>query len=147
MRFVTRHPLSELATVRREMNGLLRSFDRALSGPTSAAASAVPPFNLHEAEDAVILTAELPGLEPEAVEVSVKADEVTVSGEWPTPEAPEGGQWLRRERPRGRFARSLRLPFTPPADGVEAEFRRGVLTLVLHKPTENQPRRIEVKAR
>ena len=146
MRFVTRHPFAELDTVRREMNGLLQSFDRALSTPRSNAESSAPPFNVHEAEDAVILTAELPGLDPEAVEVAVKADEVTVSGAWPSSETPEGGQWLRRERPRGAFSRTLRLPFTPPVDGVEAEFRHGVLTLVLNKPEERQSRRITVKA-
>lgn len=145
MRFVT-HPFAELDSVRREMNGLLRSFDRALSAPPAAADSSVPPFNLHEAEDAVLLTAELPGLELEAVEVSVKADEVTVSGAWPTAETPEGGQWLRRERPRGSFSRTVRLPFTPPVDGVSAEFRHGVLTLTLNKPTEQQSRRIAVQA-
>ncbi|NNJ25203.1 Hsp20/alpha crystallin family protein [Alienimonas chondri] len=150
MRFVTRSPLAELPfaqldNVRQEMNGLLRSFDRALSGPSSSADSSVPPFNLHEAEDAVILTAELPGVDPAAVEVSVKADEVTVRGAWPTAETPEGGHWLRRERPRGEFARTVRLPFTPPVDGVEAQFARGVLTLVLDKPAEKQARRIEVK--
>ena len=142
-------PLAEFDAVRREMNGLLRSFDRALQTP--AADAAVPPLNLHEAEDAVILTAELPGLDPANVEVSVKADEVTVAGAWPKEEAPTGGNggghWLRRERPRGSFTRTVRLPFAPPADGVEAEFSRGVLTLVLNKPAEKQPRRIEVKAR
>ncbi|WP_165700708.1 Hsp20/alpha crystallin family protein [Alienimonas californiensis] len=147
MRFVTRHPFAELDDVRREMNGLLRSFDRALSNPSAAADAALPPFNLHEAEDAVILTAELPGLDPEAVEVSVKADEVTVRGAWPAVETPENGHWLRRERPRGEFSRTVRLPFTPPVDGVEAEFARGVLTLVLNKPAERQARRIEVKSR
>ena len=146
MRFVTRHPFAELDSVRREMNGLLRSFDRALSDPRADGDPAVPAFNLHEAEDAVILTAELPGLDPQAVEVSVKADEVTVAGAWPAVETPEGGHWLRRERPRGSFTRTVRLPFVPPVDGVEAEFRHGVLTLVLNKPTEQQARRIAVKA-
>ena len=151
MRFVTRHPfaelpLSQMDTVRREMNGLLRSFDRALTS-SEGAGPAAPAFNLHEAEDAVILTAELPGVDPGAVEVSVKADEVSLEGEWPAADSPEGAHWLRRERPRGSFRRTLRLPFTPPVDGVEAEFARGVLTLTLPKPTEEQARRIEIKAR
>ena len=145
-----RNPLAEFDAVRREMNGLLRSFDRAVQ--TGGGDGNVPPFNVYEADDAVVLTAELPGLEPDKVEVSVRADEVTLSGEWPAAEVPSGGEngesgghWLRRERPKGRFSRTLRLPFTPPVDGAEATFERGVLTLVLNKPAETQPRRVEVK--
>ena len=139
------------------MNGLLRSFDRSVpracpdaeagTAHAGAADASVPPFNLYEAEDAVLLTAELPGLDPEAVEVSVQADEITVQGAWPSAEAPEDGRWLRRERPRGTFSRTVRLPFTPPVDSVEAEFARGVLTLLLKKPAETQARRINVSAR
>ena len=144
---LTRGPLAEFDAVRRDMNGLLRSFDRALqTAPATGGGAAAPPLNLHEAEDAVILTAELPGLDAGDVEVSVRADEVTVSGKWPTAETPEDGHWLRRERPRGEFRRTLRLPFTPPVDGVTAEFSRGVLTLALNKPEETKPRKIEVKA-
>ena len=141
------NPLTEFDAVRREMNGLLRSFDRAAGQAAQSAGAGVPAFNVHEAEDAVILTAELPGLDPDAVEVSVRADELTVKGAWPTAEAPEDGHWLRRERPRGSFERSVRLPFVPPADGVTAEFDRGVLTLVLHKPEETKARTVKVTAK
>ena len=150
---LSRGPFAELDAVRREMNGLLRSVDRAAR--EAGGDGNVPPFNVYEADDAVVLTAELPGLDPEKVEVSVRADEVTVSGEWPASEAPAGdgatgdggaggGHWLRRERPKGRFSRTVRLPFTPPVDGAAAEFARGVLTLTLNKPAETQPRRVQV---
>lgn len=149
-----RGPFADLDAVRREVNGLLRSFDRR---PADGGGN-VPAFNVYEADDAVVLTAELPGLGPDAVEVSVRADEVTVAGEWPAGETPSpeepasggasdgagGGHWLRRERPKGRFTRTLRLPFTPPVDGATAEFDRGVLTLTLNKPAETQPRRVAV---
>ena len=143
---VARGPLAEFDAVRREMNGLMRSFDRALQTPAGDGGPAVPPLNFYEAEDAVLVTAELPGLEAGHVEVSVRADELTVSGSWPVADAPENGHWLRRERPRGEFRRTVRLPFVPPADGVSAEFARGVLTLELKKPEETRPRRIDVKA-
>ena len=146
-----RNPLAEFDAVRREMNGLLRSFDRAAGQAArpagTSAGAAVPAVNTFESDDAVVLTAELPGLAPEDVEVSVLADEVTLSGSWPAAETPEGTHYLRRERPRGQFTRTLKLPFTPPADGVTAEFAAGVLTLTLNKPAETQPRKIEVKAR
>ena len=142
MRNTVRSPFAELDAVRREMGGLMRSVDRAAR--TAGGDGNVPPFNVYEADDAVVLTAELPGLDPEKVEVSVRADEVTVSGEWPASEAPEQGHWLRRERPKGTFSRTVRLPFTPPVDGAAAEFARGVLTLTLNKPAETQPRRVSV---
>ena len=146
MRTAPRDPFAELDAVRREMSGLMRSVDRAAR--TAGGDGNVPPFNVYEADDAVVLTAELPGLDPEKVEVSVRADEVTVSGEWPASETPgdgeNAGHWLRRERPKGQFSRTVRLPFTPPVDGAAAEFARGVLTLTLNKPAETQPRRVEV---
>ncbi len=107
--------------------------------------SAYPPVNLYETGEAYVLTAELPGIAPEDLEISLEGSTVTLRGERkPTPE--EGASVHRRERPSGAFRRAFDLPVPIDGDNVEAVHRNGVLTLRLPKAPEHRPRQISVKA-
>jgi HSP20 family protein len=109
-------------------------------------ATAYPPLNVWEDDDNFYVEAELPGLKPDAIDVSVtEGDQLTIAGAR-APAAPAGGAWLRQECGYGRFSRTVTLPAEVDADAVAAAYDAGVLTLTLPKLEQAKPKRIAVKA-
>lgn len=141
-------PFTEL---RAEMNRLRDEMDRLFgrwggTGRLLFSATTYPPMNVWEDDDRLYVEAELPGLELKDLEIFVNAgNQLTVKGNRQEPVL-EQGAWHRRERGFGSFARTLELPSHVDADKVEAQFKCGVLTVVLPKAAEARPRRIEVRA-
>ena len=115
-------------------------------GRPDTGSGGLPRVNLWGGAEGLVLVAELPGLQADAIEVRVLRDTLTLAGEYPEPELAEGARVLRSERPRGRFQRSFRLPFAPDPERVEARCSRGVLEVHLRRPAELEPRKIEVQA-
>lgn len=107
--------------------------------------NAVPSLNVKTDEDRLIITTEIPGIDPDHLDVSVTAKNATIHAAYPDRELKEGEQWMLRERPRGKFERSLDLPFEVDPDQAEATFDDGVLTLTLHRPEEHKPKKVTVK--
>lgn len=105
-----------------------------------------PAVNIWQGTDSTAVTAELPGVEPADIDIQVKQDLLTISGERKPPQGDEGATWHRRERGFGRFSRAVRLPWRADPDKVEARFEHGVLQIELHRPDEDKPRRIDIKA-
>ncbi len=106
----------------------------------------VPAVDVEEREDAVRLAFEVPGVDPDAIEVTVHDRVLTVSGERTFARAEGGRTAYRLERRHGRFARSLTLPKTVDPDRIRARYEHGVLHLELPKRPEAQPRRIAIAA-
>ena len=139
----TRGSLGGFDSLRREMDEL---FDRfAVQPATGAAHGAFPPVNLYESQDGYVLTAELPGVAPEALEIALEGATLTLRGERKA-DLEEGASVHRCERPSGPFRRAFELPVPIDADKVEAVHRHGVLTLRLPKAPEHRPRQIRVQA-
>ncbi|MCA8879315.1 MAG: Hsp20/alpha crystallin family protein [Rhodobacteraceae bacterium] len=105
-----------------------------------------PAVNVWQNAEAVAVTAELPGVEADEIDITVKENVLTLSGERKAPEVAEGSRWHRRERGYGKFSRAIRLPFEADAAKVEARFTNGILHVVIGRPDEEKPRRIEIKA-
>jgi HSP20 family protein len=131
--------------LRRGMDDLLHRVLPAGGAVPAARAGAYPALNLYETPDGYVLTAELPGVAGDAIDVSVEGDRVTLRGERRS-ERPTEASIHRRERPTGEFRRALQLPVPIDADKVEATYRSGVLTLRLPKAAEHRPRQIRVRA-
>jgi HSP20 family protein len=131
-------------------NRLFEQMDR-LFGPIGfdspqAFPAPYPPLNVWEDEDNLYIEAELPGLKPEDIDVSVaEGDQLTIAAQR-TPNAPEGGAWLRQECGYGRFSRTITLPAEVNAEAVEASSEAGVLTITLPKMEEAKPKKVAVKA-
>jgi HSP20 family protein len=105
-----------------------------------------PLVNLAEDDDSLYLTAELPGVDPASLDLSIKSDTLTLKGSKRTDV--EGGEvnYHRRERAGGSFRRSLTLPVKIQAEAVEAGFKNGVLTVRLPKAAEARAHQISVKS-
>ena len=133
------------SSVWRDMSRLQREMSHLLGG-TSAPINSYPAMNLYAGDEGVILTAELPGLEPDDLEITVLGETLTLSGSRNMGEAQEGVKYHRRERSQGHFNRTVQLPFVVDSEGVEAKFTNGVLHVVLPRAEEDKPRKISVSA-
>ena len=98
-----------------------------------------------EADD-YILSAYVPGVKAEELQIEILEDVVSIKGEF-IDESTEDTQFLRRERPTGSFARSMRLPTLLNASGAEAEVVNGVLKLRVPKAEEAKPKQIKVNVK
>jgi HSP20 family protein len=134
-------PWGPFGALRREMDELFDRFGALSTAPRTA----FPAVNLYETEDAYVLTAELPGIAPEDLDISLEGSTLTLRGERRTPSF-EGASVHRSERPAGHFRRAIDLPVPVDGEKVEAVHRHGVLTLRLPKTPEHRPRQIAVKA-
>jgi HSP20 family protein len=132
------------------LNRMTEQFRRAFgddlpTGPTLNR-SGFPTLNAWQDGQAFYVEAEIPGLGLEDLEITLpEADLVSIKGLRKAP-APEGAQWLRRERACGSFERQFRLPGPVAGDDVEATLASGVLTVKLPKAPEIRPRKIAVRS-
>jgi HSP20 family protein len=103
-----------------------------------------PPVNIWGSADGVIVTAEIPGVSPDNLDITVQQVTVTLRGKRDPEAAGEGVTVHRQERPFGDFVRTIVLPFRVDGDKVSAHFERGILRLDLPRPEQDKPRKVKV---
>jgi HSP20 family protein len=130
----------------KEMARLLDEYSRSTGFETGRRENCVPRLNAYSNEDGLLLTLEVPGVEPKELEISVRDHVLTIKGEVPAHPHKEGESFLRSERRTGSFLREVTLPFRVTDDHVKAEYRHGVVKLAIAKPEEEKPRRIAIQA-
>lgn len=130
----------------REMQRLQREMGRVFSGMEQPLSQEDPLVNAWVGEQDVVIVAELPGVDPAKVDISVVGDTLTISGSREAVPLKEGESYHRQERGYGRFSRSLQLPFHVEAAKVEAKYERGILKITLPRAEADKPRKIAVKA-
>lgn len=135
----------------REMDRLRRDFDRLFDSSVPRVyrqrARAFPAVNFWtNDEEGAIVTAELPGVDAEAINISVTADTLTISGRRDREEGAAAEQYHRREQSYGEFSRTVQLPYTVNSEAVEASLDKGVLRIVLPRAEAEKPKQIAVKA-
>jgi HSP20 family protein len=132
------------------MQRLQREMNRLLSGtsrwPGLSVAPTYPAMNVWSDQDGAVVTAELPGINPEEIDISVQNDTLTLGGSRQPDEVKEGKIFHRRERRSGSFTRSLQLPFQVEPGQVEASYAKGVLSITLPRAEADKPRKIAIKA-
>ena len=138
-----RHPVHQL---RDDMDRLLTGvFGPWAEGVLPGASRGQPAVNMWEADDAVMVELEVPGLQGDQVDISVVGNQLSLKIDRPELKQ-EGVTYHRRERPVGSFTRVLQLPVEVDADRVQAELTDGVLTITLPKAESAKPRKIQVTA-
>lgn len=138
------------AAMRREMDRLFDEMTRSFGLPRTAAGETVlaPRVDVRETEKAIVVQAELPGVDEKDVEIEYADGVLTIRGEKKLEqreEAEEKGYYLM-ERAYGAFLRRIPMPVEIDENGIEAHFEKGVLTVTLPKKPEVQPRRIQIRA-
>lgn len=133
--------LREMRRTQEEMN---RLFGGLRFPPSLSLRTEFPPINLWAGADGAIVTAEVPGVNPDQIDVTVHQDTVTLHGKRDPEVIDENAIVHRQERQHGAFTRTVMLPFRVDANKVSARFDRGVLTLELPRPEMDKPRHIKV---
>jgi len=135
--------LRELDEARRDMERLFDS----LTGYTGLRSAGVfPAINVSEEADSYHVRAELPGIKTDDLEITMENDTLTISGERKPANGDETASYHRREREWGAFRRSFSLPGRVDANGVEARYANGILTVTLPKSADTRPKQIAVHA-
>jgi len=111
----------------------------------NAGASWVPPVDIFEDQTAIRIVAEVPGVSPDAVKISLENNLLTINGTKQQVAEERTERVHRYERTYGTFERSFTLPATVDADAIQASYEHGVLTVTLPKAEKARPRQIEVK--
>jgi len=141
-------PLNEMVSLRSAMDRLFEdSFVSPMSFRTiSGGETITPPIDVHETADELVVTAALPGMKAEDVEITMTGQTLTLRGEFKADESITRDQYLYRERRFGSFNRTLQLPVRVQGDQARASFDDGVLTLTIPKAEEVKPRQIRINA-
>ncbi len=135
-------PWREMERFQREINQLLgETFDESRPGY----APGFPAINVWANQDGAVVTAELPGVNPEDIDITIVGQTLTISGSREPEDLGEDVKLHRQERGFGKFARSFELPFLIDDAKVEAMFEKGVLHLSLPRAEADKPRKITVK--
>ena len=134
--------IHEMDDLQREMEKIFRGLSFAPAFPALQQNSAL---KLRDAGEFFVVTAALPGIDGDKLDIRILGRHLTLSGEFVAAEVPETAVWHRRERNAGRFENSLQLPANVDADQIEAEYKHGVLSIKLPKTASAVPKKINVK--
>ncbi|ACL05766.1 Hsp20/alpha crystallin family protein [Desulfatibacillum aliphaticivorans] len=145
MQLVPWRTLGEVSARANELEDLWnRYFDLARPFRTMSAPW-TPTTDVKETEETIVVTAELPGAEPEQIHVDFSDGVLTIKGEKKGETEEKGAHHYYKERYSGNFLRSFQLPCRVLADGAQANFEKGVLTVTLPKALEDQKTKIDVQ--
>jgi HSP20 family protein len=142
IRFQDLDPVRHLLALQEELDRFQRNPGFSL-GPSGH--GAFPSVNLFEGRDGMVVIAELPGVEPEALKVAGQGRTLTISGERRRETPTDSAGYHRRERPFGEFSRSIQLPENFDLANATAACAAGVLTVRVPKSESAKPRQIKVQ--
>ena len=104
-----------------------------------------PAMDVYEEGDTLVVEAQLPGMRPDDLEVTVERGVLTISGQTELEQERKERNYLLREKRSGRFTRSLQLPATYRTEECQANFENGVLRLSFPKAEEAKPRHLQIR--
>lgn len=142
MRLVRYNPWAVLDALHNPLGGIML---RQTCGSDSGPVSWSPAVDVHEEPSRFVLRSDLPGINPEDVELTIDQGVLTIKGERSAEHKTENGNYRHVERRYGAFQRSFKLPETADPDGVEASYNQGVLEISLAKKEQAQPRKIRIE--
>nr|BAL54092.1 heat shock protein Hsp20 [uncultured Gammaproteobacteria bacterium] len=139
-------PWSLMERLERDMERSLESMRRLFRpGEETAAAVWAPAVDIKEESNRYVVQADLPGVKPEDIEVTLQNGVLTIKGERQTEAKEEKENYRRVERFYGSFFRRFTLPESVDEEKIEANYDKGVLTVSIPKKPEVQPKKISVK--
>ena len=146
MALVRYDPWSLLDRFQRELNQYTLGSDMVESDNSNVVTSHWrPAVDIKEEADRFVIHADIPGVDPKDIEITMEGGMLTIKGERKSEKRDEGEGYKRVERVSGTFYRRFSLPDTADAERIEAKGKNGVLEVILPKQEKVQPRRITVK--
>jgi HSP20 family protein len=138
-------PFQDMLSLQDEMN---RVFDRAFGQTTrdQGGRAWAPALDIAERKDAYLVSVELPGVNPDDIDVTLENNLLSIQGERRRRQDSADEQVHRVERAYGTFRRAVSLPTTVQADAIQASYEHGVLQLLVPKAEEAKPRKIAIAA-
>ena len=138
-------PFTSLAGLQRDMGRIFGNGLRAVDSNFSARECRwAPAIDIREDGNSYVLSADLPGVQREDVDITMDRNVLTIRGKREAPDPGEDGKVLRSEHVTGTFYRRLTLPETVNREDISAKYENGVLEVVLPKGADAQPRKIAV---
>lgn len=137
------NPFVELDEIQQRLNRLF--MDRTAKGGETNFADFMPPVDIEESEAAFIVKADLPDVKKEEIKIHVQDGVLAIEGERTREKEDKGKRFHKIEREYGRFVRRFALPSEIETEKVLAEFKDGVLTVMLPKAPAAKPKMIDVK--
>lgn len=138
-------PFRDMVSLREKMN---RMFDDVFSGPGEdkemSPSSWAPSVDIYETENALVLTAEVPGIEEKDIEIKIEDNTLSLRGERKFQKETKEENYHRIERTYGSFFRAFTLPHSVDADNIRAEHENGVLKVTMPKRREIKPRKVKI---
>jgi HSP20 family protein len=131
----------------RMMTRMQRDMNRLFNNVSLQDRGVYPAVNLWSNNDKALLIAELPGYEPENIHISVRNDELILSGKRDPIQLKENEQYHRQERLFGQFERRISLPFRVEENKIEANYEQGVLCISLPRADADKPKKITIKSK
>ena len=137
-------PFFDVAKTLEEFERMFGAAGRPI-GLRSVPRGTFPPINIYNQGDTAILTAEIPGVDAQNLELTVFGDSVTLKVERKD-ETTEEERFYRKERPTGTFTRTVTLPDSVDPDTVKATYNNGVLKVQMNKAKEAKAKKIQIKS-
>jgi len=142
MAIVRYDPFRELFQASDQLNRFFGGWPRR---EEELAITAFPTVDIYEDGEGITLTADLPGIDPKAVDVKVENNTLSISGERKLEKEEKKDQYHRIEKWYGTFNRAFTLPNTVDVEKVKAEHKNGLLRVFLPRREETKPRQVKVK--
>jgi HSP20 family protein len=145
-------PRRELETLRQHMDDLFTHMSERFFGPGERGHSVwgtdalVPAIESHVEKDTLVIKADLPGIDPKEVSISVTGNQLTIEGERKREEKKEEKDYSYREVAYGKFSRTMTLPEGVDADKVKASYKNGVLEITMPAPKQVTGKKIQIEA-
>ncbi len=137
-------PYSLLSQLQQDINELFNATTSRREAP-DINADWVPAVDIREEAERYVIEADVPGLRPEDIEITMERNQLTIRGHRQHIREEERGAYRRVERVRGNFVRTFTLPDAADVENIKATTKDGVLTLVIPKTERATPRRIKVE--
>jgi HSP20 family protein len=135
----------DVLALQNRMNSLFQDFSRTGNGESElATAGFVPPVDIFEDENKLVLKIEIPGIRQEDIDVRLENNTLTVKGERSFQSEGKEENFHRVERRYGSFHRAFTLPNTIDQNTIKADYEAGVLKVELHKRAETKPRQVKI---
>jgi len=127
----------------RELRRMFRDFEQSSEEPSSVAVW-TPPVDIYETDNEVVVRADLPGVDQRDLDIRLENNVLTIKGERKMEQEAKEDNYHRIESAYGTFVRSFTLPAIVEEDKIKAEYKNGVLKIVLPKKEQAKPRQIKV---